>query len=302
MLHPVFLPFSEEQLLLHFADVNINGKCQKNIKHLEYYKRSIKRYDEFLKKDIDRKGKPLNEIKLPCQIEKDERFWIANCMMNIFYSNTRSQELISLFSKAYGEIPPFKEENTWEECFEGELYLFFEVNLPSPPAYKKWLKENLEQRQIITYILDSAVGKKNLEGATNIDAMILNANNGFAVIIEAKVLSDISCQTTFDALRNQIARIIDVMLEKNDNLCCPLNKRNPKKTLFLLITPKIFKNNPTSRLYGYKLTEYKNRLDTLLNEFPYRDSQEIKKLPDKLGWLTWEDFNEVNQNCCPWLN
>ncbi len=121
--------------------------------------------------------------------------------MTIFYSQNRSQELTNLFRKAYGNIPPF--EISWEECFDTEeLTLFFETSLPSPDSYKKnWLKNNLSKRQFIPYILYSAVDK-NLEGATKVDTILLNPKNGFVVIIESKVLSDISYDTTYDTMRN----------------------------------------------------------------------------------------------------
>jgi hypothetical protein len=63
-------------LLSHFAEVRKSGKCTKSVEHLEYYKKSIERYEEYLALNPDRKGKPLKEMKWPCQIEKDERFWI----------------------------------------------------------------------------------------------------------------------------------------------------------------------------------------------------------------------------------
>jgi len=257
MMHQIYLPFTEQQLLSHFADVRQNGECIKNVNHLKYYKQSIEKYEEYLKKNHNRRGKPLKEMRKPCQVEKDERFWIVACMMTIFYSQNRTEELTQLFRNAYGGFPPVKGVESWEECLKGNLHLFFEPNLPSPKSYKKWLQKNLAKRQFIPYVLDSAYGKANLEGATNVDAMLLNSKNGFAVIIEAKVLSDISCEITYDTMRNQIARNIDVMLEENKELCPPLDKRDPEKTLFLLITPKLFKDNPSSRLYGYKFCEYK---------------------------------------------
>ena len=102
-------------------------------------------------------------------------------------------------------------------------------------------------------------------------------------------------------MRNQIARNIDVMLEKNENLCEPLNKRDPEKTLFLLITPKLFKENPSSRLYGYKFNEYKTRPESLSDDLPHRKNYDWQSISSRLGWLTWEDFKDVNKNCCRWL-
>ena len=130
----------------------------------------------------------------------------------------------------------------------------------------------------------------------------MNSKNGFAVIIEAKVLSDISYEITYDTMRNQIARNIDVMLEENKGLCPPLNKREPEKTLFLLITPKLFKDNPSSRLYGYKLNEYKTNPEALSRDLPHRGNCDWQDISKRLGWLTWEDFKNVNKDCCQWLN
>jgi hypothetical protein len=301
MMHPIYLPFNEQELLSHFAEVRQNSECIKNVEHLEYYKRSIGRYDEYLKNTLDRKRKPLKEMRKPCQIEKDERFWIATCMMTIFYSQNRRQELTELFRKAYGDIPPLRGLNSWVECFGEELHLFFEPNLPSPNSYKEWLLKDLTKRQFIPYVLDSAEGKLNLEGATNVDAILLNSKNRFAVIIEAKVLSDISYETTYDTMRNQIARNIDVMLEENRELCHPLDKRDPNKTLFLLITPKLFKDNPSSRLYGYKLSEHKTNPKSLSDDLPHRKNCDWQNISSRLSWLTWEDFKNVNKDCCPWL-
>lgn len=302
MMHPIYLPFTEQQLLSRFADVRKNGKCFKNVAHLKLYRDSIERYINYLANNPDRRKKSLEEIRLPCQIEKDEKFWTAACMMTIFYSQNRRQELAELFRDGYGKSPPIRGLNSWKECFEGDLHLFFEPNLSSPKPYKEWLRDNLAKRQFIPYVLDSAEDKVNLEGATNVDALLLNSKNGFAVIIEVKVLSDISYEITYDTMRNQIARNIDVMLEENRGLRYPLNKRDPHKTLFLLITPKLFKDNPSSRLYGYKLSEYKIKPKSLSADLPHRKNCDWQNISSRLGWLTWEDFRNVNKDCCCWLN
>ena len=301
MTHPIYLPFPEQQLLSHFADVRKNGRCVKNEEHLKPYKDSIERYKKYLADNPVRRKKSLKEMRLPCQIEKDERFWIATCTMTIFHSKSRSQELTKLFRNGYGETPPIRGLNSWDECFGEELHLFFEPNLPSPSSYKEWLLKNLNKRQFIPYVLESAEGKVNLEGATNVDAILLNSKNGFAVIIEAKVLSDISYEITYDTMRNQIARNIDVMLEKNEKLCDPLNKRDPEKTLFLFITPKLFKENSSSRLYGYKFNEYKTNPASLSADLPHRDNCDWQNISSRLSWLTWEDSKDVNKDCCRWL-
>lgn len=299
-MHNIYMPFTEDQLLSHFLGGKEASPSEK-AKYVGYYLDSIKRYDEFCNNNPDRRGKSFLDMRLPCQIEKDERFWVASCMMTVFYSPHRTEELVNLFRCAYGDFPPMEGVGDWGECLQGKLHLFFEPSLPSPRSYKRWLVANLARRQFIPYVLDSAYQKQNLEGATNTDALLLNSESGFAVIIEAKILSDASCQIVYDAMRNQISRSIDVMLEENGTLHAPLDRRDPSKTLFLLITPKIFRDNPTSRLYGYKLNEYKNDSDSLSRDLPHRPNCDWKAISRRLGWLCWEDFKKVNDNCCRWV-
>ena len=303
MMHKIYLPFNEDELKSHFAEVMISKEpSDTSDRQIEYYRKSVRNYEEYVAQNPHRKGKPISEMRTPCQMEKDERFWTASCLMTVFQSKNRVRELTHLFKKGYGDIPPINGVDTWEDCLEGELHLFFEANLPSPQQYKQWLRTNLARQQFIPYILDSDEGRKNLEGATNVDAILLNSGKGFAVLMEAKVLSDISCQVTYDVMRNQIARNIDVMLEPNEKLCDPLKERDPDKTLFLLLTPRIFKNNPSSRLYGYKLLEYMRDPSSLGRDLPHRTNCDLEAISKRLGWLTWEDFKEVNPHCCGWLD
>jgi hypothetical protein len=301
MMHPIYMPFTEEQLARHFAQVKKGRECLSPAeKHLDYYKKSLKNYRNCPEGQAQKR--PLKETKKPCQVEKDEKFWTAACLMGIFYSPTRSEELIKLLQKAYGYVPPVPKMSLWEKCIEGNLHLFFETNFPSPEGYKDWVRLNLADRQFIPYILDSDNGRKNLEGPTNVDAILLNSDNGFSVIVEAKVLSDISNQTTYDVMRNQIARNVDVMLERNSKLCQPLKHRDPDKTLFLLLTPRTFQNSPSSRLYGYKFLDYKHNPESLGRDLLHRIDRDWTAISKRLGWLTWEDFRDVNTDCCRWLD
>jgi len=131
--------------------------------------------------------------------------------------------------------------------------------------------------------------------------MLLNADNGFAVLFEAKVLSDMSYQVSFDAMRNQIARNIDVMLERNDSLPEPLSLRQPQRTLFALLTPEIFRKHPHSRLYGWLMNEYRHSPTALARDIPHRRSVDWSDVARRLGWLTWEDCEQVLPGSCPWL-
>jgi hypothetical protein len=304
VLEETYLPFNEEQLLNHFAKVKSGRECVRNEKHLSYYKDSIQRYHQYLAENPDLKGKPLSETKGPCQIEKDERFWVASCLMTMFYNERRLPMFQKLFTDAYGDTPPVTGLSSWRECLDGDLELFFEPTLPSPPSYKAWLQKNVHQRQFLPHVLAGAHSKHSinrLEGPTHLDAILINPDNGFAVVVEAKVLSDISAQITYDAMRNQMARIIDVTVEENKNLCEPLCRRDPEKTLFLLLTPEMFRINVSSRLYGSKFTDYKRNPDSLAKDLPHRMNLNWLMIRRRLGWLTWEDFHRTNSDCCPWL-
>jgi len=58
---------------------------------------------------------------------------------------------------------------------------------------------------------------------------------------------------------------------------------------------------PYSRLYGFLHEEYKQNPDALARDLPHRD-EEWSALARRLGWLTFEDINEVLPGACPWLN
>jgi len=174
-------------------------------------------------------------------------------------------------------------------------------------TYKRWLGENPSRRQIVPYVLDAAYRRgtdavrKGLEGPTQVDAILLNADNGFAVLFEAKVLSDISYQVSFDAMRNQIARTIDVMLEPNANLPEPLSLHQPERTLLAMLTPEVFGQYPHSRPYGWLLDEYRSNPEALARDIPHRQSVDWPEVARRIGWLTWEDCEQVLPRSCPWL-
>ncbi len=301
LLHDIYLPFEKDTFKKHFIGIKDKSNIEK---HIAYYKNSIDRYREY------ESGNSIaqNRVKHVRQMEKDEKFWTASTFMTLYYSKTRDAQLITMLEKAYGKTPPLSDFNSWEDCLKGELHLYFEPNLQSPRLYLDYLKNNLNQYNLIPYVLTNATHKNgqfktNLEGATNVDALIINATNGFAILIEAKVLSDISSQVSYDIFRNQIIRSIDVMLNPNPNLTHPLEKRIPDNTLFLLVTPLAFKNNPHTRLYGYKYHDYKNNPDTISKDLTHLKitSQQSSGISKRIGWSTWEDLKIINPDCCKWL-
>jgi hypothetical protein len=302
VLHSVYLPFSAATLSRHFAPVG-GGSAHDAEDYLRYYRDSANRYAKFLAEVPNLRSLPLSTLRLPCQIEKDERFWTAACWLEIFYCEERIRVLSALMRRCFGDRPPLKRLRSWAECFDGDLFLYFEAHLPSPNGYKRWLRQNLFGRNLIPYVLRVASrdGSRDFEGATHVDALLLNPRNGFAVLVEAKVLSDISCQVSFDVARNQIARTVDVMLEQNPLLAPPLCNRDPEETLFVFQSPAIFKANPHARLYGWLLENYRSSPSAIVRDLPHRGDLDWASISSRIGWLTWEDCEATLPGSCRWL-
>ena len=308
VIHPIYLPFTEQQLLSHFAPVAGGMDPTKAERHLTYYRESVRRLAAF-EAAPKPTGKDAHALtRRARQIEKDERFWVVAALMGVFHSPDRVASFASLLTEALGPAPPAEGLATWHDALAGELHLFFEVNLPSPPAYRRWLRENISDRALIPYVLEaaSAAGAR-LEGATHVDALLLAESTGFAVLFEAKVISDADSKVSFDVMRNQLARNIDVMLDSNPNLQPPLPARRPERSCFVLLTPEVFKRHPHSRLYGWLLPSYQADPGALARDLPHRsdtsDSGAVDwaALSRRLGWLTFEDCERVAPRACGWL-
>jgi hypothetical protein len=71
----------------------------------------------------------------------------------------------------------------------------------------------------------------------------------------------------------------------------------------VLLTPKIFKDNPYSRLYGWLLPEYQRNPELLSAHLAHRDDvEDWSAVSKRLGWLTFEDCESVTPGTCTWLN
>jgi hypothetical protein len=307
VLHPVYLPFTADQLREHFAPVHGPGEEDR---HLRYYLASVeeaRRHGELIRGG----GKPTpTQTRLGRQMEKDERFWVAAALMSLYHAEGgagRAELFARLLERAGLRPPPGFPQ--WQDALAGGLDLFFEVSLPSPRSYRDWLRGHLAERTLIPYLKEQAEKPRaRLEGATRADAMLLAPQTGTAVIFEAKVLSDISAHVTFDLARNQLARSIDVMLDANPALAAPLSLREPGRTFLVLLTPALTQPGPAgdaiskSRLYGWLMPAYQDPGSSLLRQhLPHRGSPELAAAAARLGWASWEDCNAVSPGACPWL-
>ncbi|MBW3577087.1 MAG: hypothetical protein KY462_04995 [Actinobacteria bacterium] len=236
------------------------------------------------------------------QFEKDERFWVVAALMGIFHpEDGRVDRLAQLLAVALGERPPVGGFTTWQECLAGGLQLYFEANLPSPPEYRDWLGDHSSERTLIPHLIEAAAASGKFEGQTRVDAVLISEGTGFAVLFEAKVLSDAGNKTSYDVMRNQIACNIDVMLNENPRLQPPLRHRKPELSCFVLLTPEIFKRKRHSRLYGWLIDPYRRDPASLAEDLPHRDEATLEPVSERLGWLTFEDCQCIAPGACRWL-
>lgn len=303
-LHPVHLPFTADQLAEHLAPGKADGA---GYRHADIYLRSLERTR------LHAEAVARGSAALPAQprsarqIEKDERFWIAAALLSLFYAEPitdRARRYAELLRRA-GLQPPATFP-TWTEALSGASHLYFEVTLPSPLSYLEWLRPRLAERMPIPHVRDTASSR--LEGNVQVDAMLLAPDTGVAAMIEAKVLTDLSTDLAFDMARNQLARTIDVMLEENPTVREPLSRRRPDRSYLVLLTPELMcarkGRNPLakSRLYGWLMPAYQDPTDDLLHtHLPHRAADELREVPARLGWASWEDCNAVLPNTCAWL-
>lgn len=285
MLHEKLMPFKEKQILKYFDNKN----------HLDYFKNSLVNYKKYTDQGKDC---PVSDFRELRQAEKDERFYTTRTFINLFEREVgdRNNILKLLLSKAFGEKPPFEKNikypKDWSNFLNGNLELSLEHVGAAPKEYKEFLSTNLEKRHFVKYVLEAGKNKDksslfrlDLEGSTHVDAFIENKSSGFKIYVEAKFLSDISCDVSYDVTRNQLARNIDVMLEDKNG-----------RSLFLLITPGFFKNNPYTRLYGYKMKDYLSNHLTLMADLCHRkniEPYEWKLITERIAWITWEDLTEL---------
>lgn len=302
VLDETYLPFDEDALRGHFVrDPAGRGDPDR---HLEHYRKSLRNAATLRSL---RSPSPA-DIKRGRQLEKDERFWAAAALMALYHAphGSAADRFADLLDRA-GLRPPGA-FGTWPEALAGRPELYFEVSIPSPPTYRRDLQQHLDERMPIPHLRGIGSASGRYEGATRLDAVLLAPETGAAVFFEAKVLSDVSTKVEYDIARNQLARIIDASLDKNDRLHADLNRRQPHLTSTVLLTPEsLSPRSPIpgasrNRLYGFLMPEYQNPDSPLLGQhLPHRTAEELRCVPKQLGWATWEDCNRVLPRACRWL-
>lgn len=170
------------------------------------------------------------------------------------------------------------------------LDVWFEVE-PMPPRH------GTQGRSEGNTVLDLAFGHIAMRGKTKGGIEYGPHERGsWVCFLEAKCLSDCSTTVTYDPLRNQLTRVIE-------NLLCFQGGGNfPQRIFFALLTPRLFKDHPGARLYGYKMREYEDRgrlMEDIAGCCIAKRSQPDFVFPENLGerlaalrinWVTYEDL------------
>jgi hypothetical protein len=143
LLHPIYLPFTADQLREHFAPVAGPGDKDRHLKYCYASAAAAKKYDQLIRSG---KATPA-QTRLGRQMEKDERFWLATTLMKLYHADGGSAR-VSAFARPLGRagLRPPAGFRRWDDALARRLALYFEVNLPSPRRYRVWLRDHLDER------------------------------------------------------------------------------------------------------------------------------------------------------------
>jgi hypothetical protein len=164
---------------------------------------------------------------------------------------------------------------------ENVVSLGLERQYPPPTGYLSWVEKDVKNHPV-KYIREQA-GKhstKNepLESRTHVDAFI--ETDKLLIFFEIKFTSDITYNTTFNPIRNQLARLIDVGLNAV--------KYSGKEVLVLLSSPSKFYESK-SRLYYYKIQDYSSP-SIIQKDVAWRSIGEIQDNLLAVKWIALEDL------------
>jgi hypothetical protein len=153
--------------------------------------------------------------------------------------------------------------------------------------------------------IDMALGSIGIRAGTESGMKYDKSLGSEICFVEAKYLSDLSVKTKHSPVRNQMDRVIENLI------CFEDSGQYPKKIVFTLLTPRLFKDNFGSRLYSYKFHDYtkllskdKNELATRIelknckSEKRFKFNKETDFIRNRLkslslNWVTYEDVFEI---------
>ncbi|MDH5268113.1 MAG: hypothetical protein OEW62_10610 [Candidatus Bathyarchaeota archaeon] len=204
----------------------------------------------------------------------------------------KAEELVTFYTFAPLELRENKKEAVQEilklanihEHVEELIDVSFEKQLETPKGYLGWLTREVGTHHV-RYVREQRKEHvkrgRRLEANTHVDTVIETKN--LLILIEVKFTSDISPQTTYNSIRNQLARTIDVGISEAE--------KRQKKLVVLLCSPSEFYHKK-SRLYYYKLQEYSD-FHRVREDICWRDLEEIKEHVLAIAWVPLEKVIEI---------
>jgi hypothetical protein len=149
-------------------------------------------------------------------------------------------------------------------------------SVASPSGYETQSRVRMQNSDNREWIL-RASNPERVEGASEIDVTF--DHEQFLVYVEAKLGSDVSMNTKYDPLRNQIVRNIDCLIEN-------AGERMP---LFWMLV----RDEAPDRAYVQLTKSYKADPTLLARELPHRDSTTINTVAQNITMLKWSDLSEL---------
>lgn len=281
------LPYDLEDLRPYFQHEDSGDHTSNPDQHLDAIRRSVQRVNDqgwtWEQMRAGRGQRPENYAR-PLQFFKDETILTAVAMAALDRCRRADQKaervkLLDGFMTAALRGP-------WVGFHEPRLWL--ERQIRAPASYLEDVHDrDLVSRHPVRYVREVPRPKTRLEGPTHVDALIKDGEeNARYVLVEAKFLSDMSVATSLDPERNQIARNLDVGLD--------LVGGDASRLYVVLLTPERFRQPPTSRLYAYKLRDYRVDPHAIRRDLPHRgDEIDWHRLSENLGWASWEDVTRL---------
>ena len=148
--------------------------------------------------------------------------------------------------------------------------------ISSPVGYENASRERLRVSSDEKLVRRS-VNMNPVEGDSEIDVIFRNA--AMTVFVEAKLGSDVSMRTTYDATRNQIVRNIDCLLDVSEGTV----------PMFWMMV----RDRGKARSYVQLLRAYRTDIALLVRELPHRDPRVLQHVANCLSLVLWSDFAKV---------
>ena len=143
----------------------------------------------------------------------------------------------------------------------------------TPPAYERASRKRMAGSKHAKW-RSRADKPKPVEGPTEVDVVFEGAT--YLVFVEAKLGSDISAQTTYDPLRNQIVRNIDCVIEE----ACD------RKPLFWMFV----KDRLPQFRYSEIIDSYRSDVGLLESRLPHRDSGTLAQMVKNIAIVEWREL------------